>query len=130
MEERKGRLYFLDNLKVALTMLVVTHHAGQPYGGSNGFWYFKSEQTTNLGPFFAVNAAFFMTLFFMISGYFLPASYDRTYIFKGSTKEDWSSFISWIFVNYITLDVYILYKFSRVSLYLLWLLFEKCFFWF
>lgn len=72
-----GRLNFLDNLKVALTMLVVAHHAGQPYGGSGGFWYFESQQTTNLGAFFAVNAAFFMSLFFMISAYFLPASYDK-----------------------------------------------------
>lgn len=26
------RLYFIDNLKIALIMLVVAHHAGQAYG--------------------------------------------------------------------------------------------------
>jgi len=58
-------------------MLVVAHHACQPYGGSGGVWYFKSEQLTHLGRFFAVNQAFFMGLFFFISAYFVPSSYDR-----------------------------------------------------
>jgi surface polysaccharide O-acyltransferase-like enzyme len=30
-----------------------------------------------LGPFFGVNAAFFMGLFFLISGYFVPHAFDR-----------------------------------------------------
>ncbi|HET6872452.1 MAG TPA: acyltransferase family protein [Sporolactobacillaceae bacterium] len=77
MNKGLQRLDYLDSLKVALTFLVVAHHAGQPYGGSGGFWPFVSQQTTNLGPFFAVNAAFFMTLFFMVSAYFVPASYDK-----------------------------------------------------
>lgn len=82
VEPKKNRLFFLDHLKVALTMLVVAHHAGQPYGGSNGFWYFHSEQTTQLGKFFSVNAGFFMSLFFLISAYFLPGTFDR----KGSGR--------------------------------------------
>ncbi len=77
IKESGKRIYFLDNLKVALTALVVAHHAGQPYGASNGFWYYKSKETLNLGPFFGVNAAFFMSLFFLISAYFLPASFDK-----------------------------------------------------
>ncbi|UJF33595.1 acyltransferase family protein [Paenibacillus hexagrammi] len=72
-----GRRYDLDNLKVWLTILVVIHHAGQPYGGSNGFWYFKTSQQADLGRFFSVNAGFFMSLFFLISAYFLPGSLDR-----------------------------------------------------
>nr|WP_025700482.1 acyltransferase family protein [Paenibacillus forsythiae] len=73
-----NRLFFLDNLKVALVCLVVVHHAGQPYGGSGGFWYFQVyERTINLRAFFAVNASFFMSLFFFISAYFVPASFDK-----------------------------------------------------
>lgn len=73
------RLYYLDNLKVALTCLVIAHHAGQPYGGSGGFWYYETgtEVGLQLGRFFSVNASFFMSLFFLISAYFLPASFDR-----------------------------------------------------
>lgn len=73
----KERLNYLDNLKIYLTILVVIHHVGQPYGGSNGFWYFISNDQLNLGKFFSTNAAFFMSLFFLISAYFLPSSVKR-----------------------------------------------------
>lgn len=73
----KPRLFFLDNLKIALTILVVVHHVGQPYGGSNGFWYYVSDDSFHLGRFFSVNAGFFMSLFFLISAYFLPASFRK-----------------------------------------------------
>ena len=72
------RLDFLDAVKVALTALVIAHHAGQTYGPTGGRWpVFEAERVAVLGPFFAVNAAFFMGLFFLISGYFLPASVER-----------------------------------------------------
>lgn len=72
------RLWFLDDLKVALTILVILHHVGQAYGPTGGFWYFEEPQRwPYLGTFFYVNASFFMGLFFFLSAYFLPASYDR-----------------------------------------------------
>ncbi|MDP9371195.1 MAG: acyltransferase [Chloroflexota bacterium] len=72
------RLAFVDNIRVLLTILVVAHHAGQPYGPTGGEWpIVNPEHTRALGPFFAVNAAFFMGFFFLISGYFLPGAYDR-----------------------------------------------------
>ncbi|WP_410511508.1 acyltransferase family protein [Paenibacillus sp. BR2-3] len=77
MKESENRLYFLDNLRIVLIMLVVAHHAGQPYGGSEGWWYFKTINSPGLGSFFAVNAAFFMSLFFLISAYFVPHSFDK-----------------------------------------------------
>lgn len=71
------RYIFLDKLKVFLMMLVVVHHAGQPYG-SNGWWYFKeNEMIPKMGSFFSINASFSMSLFFLISAYFIPASVDR-----------------------------------------------------
>src|SRR3972149_158133 len=72
------RLAFLDTLKVGLTVLVIAHHAGQAYGPTGGDWpIFSPERSPLLGPFFAVNAAFFMGLFFLISGYFVPLAFDR-----------------------------------------------------
>jgi peptidoglycan/LPS O-acetylase OafA/YrhL len=53
---------------------------GQAYGPTGGFWQYQSslgESIPILGRFFGVNAAFFMSFFFLISGYFLPMSYDR-----------------------------------------------------
>jgi glucan biosynthesis protein C len=72
------RLYFIDKLRVAITILVIAHHAAQPYGPTGGAWPVANEGgIALLGPFFTVNAAFFMGLFFLLSGYFVPGSYDR-----------------------------------------------------
>jgi len=73
-----SRLYFIDSLRILLISMVVAHHAGQAYGPTGGEWpIFSPERTPLLGPFFPVNAAFFMGLFFLISGYFIPGSFDR-----------------------------------------------------
>jgi fucose 4-O-acetylase-like acetyltransferase len=75
-----NRLCFLDNLKVMLTVLVIFHHAGQAYG-DGGAWPYTPSNAAEVMPwiwhFFSVNAAFFMGLFFLISGYFVPVSYDK-----------------------------------------------------
>ena len=78
--EQDGRLFYLDNIKIFLTILVIVHHVGQAYGPTGGFWPFRSsleESIPMLGLFFSVNAAFFMGFFFFISGYFIPMSYDH-----------------------------------------------------
>jgi surface polysaccharide O-acyltransferase-like enzyme len=73
------RLAFVQWLRVFLSVLVVAHHAGQPYGPTGGAWpvHDPVAQAAWLGPFFGVNAAFFMGFFFLLAGYFTPASYDR-----------------------------------------------------
>ena len=74
------RLYYLDNLKVCLTVLVIMHHAGQAYGDGGG-WPYTPSNPAEFMPwiwhFFSTNAAFFMGLYFFISGYFVPRSYDK-----------------------------------------------------
>lgn len=80
-KKTSARLAFLDNLKAYLAVLVVMHHAGQPYGPTGGQWaFFHVERARILGPFFHTNASFFMGLFFLLSGYFMPAAFER----KGS----------------------------------------------
>ena len=72
------RMYFVDNLKVALTVLVIAHHVGQAYGPTGGWWPIQeSARADVLGPLFTVDRSFFMSLFFLISGYLMVASYDR-----------------------------------------------------
>jgi glucan biosynthesis protein C len=74
-----GRLYFLDNLRIALIILVIAHHVGQAYGPTGGSWPIQEAARARiLGPFFTVNRSFFMSLFFMISGYLMVMSYDRS----------------------------------------------------
>lgn len=73
------RIYFLDNLKVFLIILVILHHVGQAYGSTGGGWFYSypGERVRAMGMFFWFNASFFMGLFFFISGYLFPSSYDR-----------------------------------------------------
>lgn len=71
-----NRLYYLDNLRVALVILVIAHHVGQAYGPTGGDWMITDASSAPvLGAFFFVNRSFFMSLFFMISGYFTVMSY-------------------------------------------------------
>lgn len=75
----KNRLYYLDNLKVFLIILVIMHHVGQAYGATGGAWFYSypGDRVKPLGLFFFFNASFFMGLFFFISGYFYPQSFNR-----------------------------------------------------
>jgi glucans biosynthesis protein C len=86
-EKDKKRIFFLDNLKIALVALVVANHAGQAYVTINTGWPVQDVNIPEinnyiLGTFFSFNSAFFMALFFLISAYFLPMSLDR----KGTRK--------------------------------------------
>jgi len=77
----KARLYFVDNLRILLTILVVLHHLAITYGHTGGWYYYEGQPddlTTILFTILtAVNQTFFMGFFFLISGYFTPGSYDR-----------------------------------------------------
>jgi glucans biosynthesis protein C len=71
-------LHFLDNLRVVLIALVIAHHVGQAYGPTGGYWpIMEAARSPVLGPFFTVNRSFFMSLFFMIAGYFTVMSVDK-----------------------------------------------------
>lgn len=74
----RKRRYYMDTLKVVLTCLVIAHHASQAYGPTGGAWVYHNSNgiIAWLGNFMAVNMSFMMGLFFMISGFFLPASWN------------------------------------------------------
>jgi glucan biosynthesis protein C len=76
-----ARLLFIDNIRIFLTILVILHHTMIVYAGS-GSWYYnegrEDEITGAIGAWFcAVNQAYFMGLFLLISAYFVPGAYDR-----------------------------------------------------
>ncbi|MBD3351288.1 MAG: acyltransferase family protein [Candidatus Lokiarchaeota archaeon] len=72
------RLHWIDNLKVFLSLIVVIHHCGRAYGTWTGWWFIKEEITTGIiTPFFAIDAAFLMSIFFFLAAYFMPGTYDR-----------------------------------------------------
>ena len=75
------RLVYLDNIRVLLTILVIAHHVAANYGDLD-VWYYQ-EPVSGPGSALAftflgsVNQAFFMGFFFLLSGYFVPASLAR-----------------------------------------------------
>ena len=77
-----GRLFFVDRLRVLLTVLVILHHTAITYGGS-GEWFYREVRDGGtptsllLTAFCAVNQSFFMGMFFLLAGYFTPASLAR-----------------------------------------------------
>ena len=83
-----GRLLFVDDIRVFLTILVVLHHLMVIYAGTGNWPYTEGMQDASAamqgdvsealgGWFCAVNQAYFMDLFLLISAYFVPGSYDR-----------------------------------------------------
>jgi glucan biosynthesis protein C len=79
---KKSRLLYIDNLRILLTILVIMHHFAIGYGAPGGFYYSENGPMSDVSEilltlFVAINQAFFMGFFFMISSYFSPGSIDR-----------------------------------------------------
>lgn len=75
------RAYYIDRLRILLTMLVVFHHSAIAFGASGGWYYVTPNATSGatqmiLSLFMAIDQAFFMSLFFFISALLMPASFD------------------------------------------------------
>lgn len=76
------RLFFIDNLRILLTVLVIVFHLAITYGAPIGDWEYREGQAGAIesvfyATFITVNQSFFMGFFFLISGYFTPGSFDR-----------------------------------------------------
>lgn len=81
-----NKIFYIDNIKLLLTVLVVLHHTIIAYSSSGGWYY--TEKTTHVGAlvpmtmFLSINQSFFMGFFFLLSAYFTIPSYDR----KGASQ--------------------------------------------
>lgn len=75
------RLFFVDNIRIFLTILVILHHLMVIYAGTGDFPYKEGREdeiVNALGGWFcAINQSYFMGLFLLVSAYFVPGSYDR-----------------------------------------------------
>src|ERR1700743_143782 len=84
--EQPQKIFYIDNLKVILIILVVLHHTFITYGAPGGWYYMqKTTQQAALIPmtlFVAVNQSFFMGFFFFLSAYFIRPSYQK----KGASR--------------------------------------------
>jgi fucose 4-O-acetylase-like acetyltransferase len=76
------RLYFIDNLRWVMIMLVISMHAAVTYS-NHGSWYYN--ETTHLSRIEDLSfvtyqvflQSFFMGLLFFVAGYFVPGAFDR-----------------------------------------------------
>jgi len=73
---------YIDRLRTVMTALVVIFHAAITYGASGGWFYHEVEASARpssilLTLFVATNQAYFMGFFFLLAGYFTPASLER-----------------------------------------------------
>ncbi|OGJ16318.1 hypothetical protein A3K73_01885 [Candidatus Pacearchaeota archaeon RBG_13_36_9] len=85
-KEKQDRLLYIDNIRLFLIILVILIHISIIYGGE-GIYPAKEGATDEISPiiltlFNTICQSFFMGLFFLLSGYFTPWSFDR----KGAKK--------------------------------------------
>jgi peptidoglycan/LPS O-acetylase OafA/YrhL len=83
---KRTRLYYIDNLRILLTILVLLWHLAITYGADGGWPYRESrpdEATAIVYTLFGlINNPYVLGFFFLIAGYFTPRSLDR----KGAAR--------------------------------------------
>jgi len=73
---------YIDRLRSVMTALVILHHTAITYGAIGGWFWRELEPSgapsSQLLIFFCtINQAYFMGFFFLLAGYFTPASLER-----------------------------------------------------
>ena len=77
-----GRMVYIDNLKALLIVFVVLMHAACTYSGIGSWAYIEHRDYGKVTYYFflwyqSFSQAYFMALFFLISGYFIPRSLGK-----------------------------------------------------
>jgi glucans biosynthesis protein C len=75
------RLLFIDNIRWALIVLVICHHAAVTYSHVGSWYYLDGAKpalaaTAFFATFETFDQAFFMGFLFLIAGYFVPRAFD------------------------------------------------------
>jgi hypothetical protein len=81
---KKPRIFYIDNIRIYLTILVILHHLAISYGGS-GDWVIRESDFHSINEitiiiftlFNIINQSYFMAFFFLLSGYFTAHSFLR-----------------------------------------------------
>ncbi len=80
----KKRIFYMDNIRIYLTVLVILHHVAVGYGGSGGWAIYENHFNPVDGVtqlvftlFNAFNQSYFMSFFFILAGYFTVRSYEK-----------------------------------------------------
>jgi len=73
---------YIDRLRSVMTALVILHHTSITYGAPGGWFWTELKPSATptsllLTVFVTTNQAYFMGFFFLLAGYFTPASLER-----------------------------------------------------
>jgi peptidoglycan/LPS O-acetylase OafA/YrhL len=76
------REFYVDRLRSVLTAFVILHHTAITYGAIGGWFWQEIQPNRSLSSmllilFCTTNQAYFMGFFFLLAGYFTPASLER-----------------------------------------------------
>jgi fucose 4-O-acetylase-like acetyltransferase len=83
----RQREIYIDRLRSLMTVLVLMTHTAITYGAVGGWFYYEGQRSAGLSGillslFSLTNQAYYMGFFFLLAGYFAPASLER----KGYTR--------------------------------------------
>ncbi|MHA1977648.1 MAG: acyltransferase family protein [Candidatus Hodarchaeales archaeon] len=84
VSSKKKRIFYMDNIRIYLTVLVILHHLAVGYGGSGGWAIYENDFNTvdditkiAFTLFNAINQSYFMAFFFILAGYFTIRSFEK-----------------------------------------------------
>jgi len=117
--DKSKKIFYIDNLKIMLTILVILHHAFITYGASGG-WYYQQKTSNHsalilMAIFVSVNQAFFMGFFFFLSAYFIGPSLEKKGVRRFVTERLKRLGIPLIFYSLVLSPVlsYLVYYFGK-----------------
>ena len=76
------RDFYIDRLRTVMTAFVILHHTAITYGAIGGWFWHEIDPSPAASSqllilFCTTNQAYFMGFFFLLAGYFTPASLER-----------------------------------------------------
>jgi hypothetical protein len=79
-----NRIFYMDNIRIYLTVLVILHHLAVGYGGSGGWAIYENDfnpvdsiTMIVFTLFNTINQSYFMAFFFILAGYFTVRSFEK-----------------------------------------------------
>ena len=78
MDKPGPRLYFLDNVRTLMVMMVLVFHSGASYGSAVKFWPFHDAHPSRMIDLLMLAGdAFMMAILFFVAGYFAIPSLEK-----------------------------------------------------
>src|ERR1700734_2945194 len=119
IQDTSKKIFYIDRLKIVLTVFVVLHHSFITYGAPGGWDY--AEKTSSSVPlilmtlFVSVNQAFFMGFLIFLSSYFIRPSYQRKGAYRFLTDRLLRLGLPLVFYSFILSPFlsYIVYYFAK-----------------